>query len=302
MDPLLKKFYTQSYMKTNGFTPLIPNNIQVLPGDFFQIREGTICVLGNIFRDRVIDPKDLILEYDIDQNPSNWHLSEGIKKPFFGKKNFHNDFKEEEKDIRTYEFDTEGSFFFSGSNPRSVKIKNWNELEQQLTIKLTQILYSFRDLYVVTETASLDEWVFALANDHHAKLELIVRTKDSGETDFFGHTETKAVFAEKIEYYLRSEQPTLSFFKAKQLTVRDQRDKLAGADAIRSENILVDWTRTVFKFDFPIEEIVSKRGYSDILLIDKLKGNELNPNTALEYFHWTDLNLDDIERLFIKNE
>ena len=33
-------------------------------------------------------------------------------------------------------------------------------------------------------------------------------------------------------------------------------------------------------------------------ILDMLQANELNPNTALLYFRWSDANLDDIEKLF----
>jgi hypothetical protein len=299
MEKLYKKFFVNSYLQTNGFVPIIPSLNQVLPGDFFQIRKGEIKILGNIFRDKIIDPRDVTIEYDIHHSADRWNMSEGVKKPYFGNRDLNKGLLEEEKDIKAFQFESPGSFFFNCEDPRSVKIKNWSHIEDQLTIKLTQILYSFREIYVVSESAYLEQWLFALANDFHAELELIVRLRENGSSDFFRHSESKAVLAKNIECYLRGTEKGLPFFKAKKLSTRDERNRLASIDAIRNENAIIGWANDFFTFDFRVEDDHRNARYSEISIIDKLRANELNPTTTLEFFHWTDFNLDDIEQLFL---
>jgi hypothetical protein len=300
METLLKKFMTGSYLRTNGFTPAIPHVDQMLPGDFFQISNGGIRILGNIFKDRIIDPKDITLQYDIHHSHTNWEIHEGVEKPFFGRKNKRSEYEEAEKDIKAFTFKAPGDFFFQAKDPRSVRIQNWEHIADQLTIKLTQILYSFREVYVTLESAYLQQWVLAIANDYDAELELSVRVSDGGAMDLFEHSSKRAIYAKHIECYLRGTETSLPFFRAKKLAVREERNRLASIDAIRNENAIIGWTDEFYDFDFRIEEDHRNPRYSQIAMIDNLRANELNPTTALEFFHWTDFNLDDIEKLFWK--
>lgn len=298
MNDLYKKFVVKSYLSTGGFTPFIPNLVHILPGDFFQIEKGQLKVLGNLFKDGILDKRDVDLQYDIHQYDENWDLSEGVDKPFFGQKNIQGEFQEEEKSVRAFRFECPGSFFFQGKNPKSVKISNWDYLKDQLIIKMTQVLFSFREVYLVTESAYLDQWMLAVANSREAELELRVQMQENGP-DLFGHVDAKALYAKHIECYKRGSRTSLPFFKAKRLSARDTRNSLASIDAISSENALVGWANDAFDFDFRIEDQLSApKKYSQIAFIDQLRANELNPTTALEFFHWTDFNLDDIENLF----
>src|SRR5690606_18113647 len=63
---------------------------------------------------------------------------------------------------RILEFDGRGSFLFSGRAPRCRMLVNWSVLEIDVTVKLTQAMFSFRDVHVSTETCSLDEWALAI--------------------------------------------------------------------------------------------------------------------------------------------
>jgi hypothetical protein len=59
MENVYRNFYRNFYMRTNGFIPVSPLGQTVYPGDFFQIRNGQMIVLGNIYRNGVIEPQDI---------------------------------------------------------------------------------------------------------------------------------------------------------------------------------------------------------------------------------------------------
>ncbi len=72
MNLLYKRFYREMFLKTNGFIPSKPIDQNLYPGDFFQIRNGKLIVLGNIFREALVDRDDIELEYEIKLNSDAW--------------------------------------------------------------------------------------------------------------------------------------------------------------------------------------------------------------------------------------
>jgi len=170
-----------------------------------------------------------------------------------------------------------------------------------LIIKLTQSLFSFRELYVVTESATANSTTLAIAGEPNAELELASDTENFGLVDIFGHPNTKTIQSKDIEYYHRETKRKPAYFKAKKLMV--QEDKLAYfiSDFINKDCNVSEWADTFFdsnfhnEIDYNAQMIMQNaQGY----FLDLLQANELNPNTALLYFKWADANLDDIEKLF----
>ena len=82
MDNFFRNFYRNLYNRTNGFVPSKPINQSMFPGDFFQIINGEMIVLGNIFRNGIISIDNCRLEYGVKQNSARWNFSDGISKPY----------------------------------------------------------------------------------------------------------------------------------------------------------------------------------------------------------------------------
>jgi len=283
MDNVYKKFYDNFYMRTNGFIPTKPLNQNMYPGDFFQIRNGEIVLLGNIFRNNLIQVDNCEFEYNIKLNPANWMFNEGVTKPYSGRGSGHN------------------PFFFRGNNPESVKILNWNELQQELIIKLTQTIFSFREIYVVTECAVTSDWTLAIAGSEHAELEIATESENFGLVDLFGDNAARTIQAKEIEFYHREEKRKPAFFKAKKLVVQPEQLEVFISELIIDRSKHSEWVSTFFDFDFHHDSLnfsapVSMNAQACIL--DMLQANQLNPNTALLYFAWADANMDDIAKLF----
>ena len=301
MENAYRNFYRTFYMNTGGFIPTKPLNQSLYPGDFFQIRNGEMIVLGNIFRARVIDPMDCEIGNEIRLNPVTWNFSDGVTKPYSGRGHSTQTGSGFEFSKQILSFDKRGSFFFKAEAPEAVKIMNWNGIQQQLIIRLTQTQYSFRELYVVTECATTESWTLAIAGAPKAELEITTDIENFGLVDIFGHHSARTVQSKDIEYYHREPKRRPSFFKAKRLAVQDEKLETFISQLISAQQSQNDWAREFFNYDFHYDHVYMPQVKdSQISLLDMLQSNQLNPNTALLYFKWVDANLDDIEKLFLK--
>ncbi|TCN59958.1 hypothetical protein D0809_08520 [Flavobacterium circumlabens] len=302
MDSIYKKFYRHFYLKTAGFIPTKPLNQSLFPGDYFQIKNGEIIVLGNLYRNTIIAPEEADLSAAVLLNAWNWNFSEGISKPYSGRGHGHSAIEGQfEFSKQILAFAHEGSFIFKAEEPQSIKINNWNEIQQQLIIKLTQTLFSFREIYIVTESATAAHTTLAIAGEKNAELEFASETENFGLVDIFGHPDTKTIQSKDIEYYHRETKRKPAYFKAKKLVVQDDKLAFFVSDFITKTNNSSEWTDTFYDSNFHNDADYS----SQIILqnaqghfLDMLQANELNPNTALLYFKWADANLDDVEKLF----
>jgi hypothetical protein len=302
MDRIYKNFYRQFYLKTGGFLPTKPLNKNLFPGDYFQIKNGEIILLGNIYRDAIVVDGDIDLSNLIVLNESNWNFSDGISKPYSGRAQGNAALEgsfEFSKQILA--FADRGSFIFRTEHPESVRIKNWSDIQQQLIIKLTQTLYSFRQLYIVTESATAANTTLAVAGEANAELELASDAENFGMVDIFGHQDTKTIQSKDIDYYHRETKRKPAYFKAKKLVVQDEKLSYFISDFIARESNTSQWTDSFFDSNFDHDtdynaQIMMENPQS--FFLDMLQSNELNPNTALLYFKWADASLDDVEKLF----
>ncbi|NDI99694.1 hypothetical protein GWA97_11455 [Flavobacterium sp. LaA7.5] len=301
MENAYKNFYRNFYMRTGGYIPAKPLNSVIYPGDFFQIKNGEIIILGNLFRDAVIDPAEATINYRNKLNANSWNFNDGLSKPYSGRTNGHDitdgNF---EYSKQVLAFAKRGSFIFHSTEPETTKIANWMEIQQQLIIKLTQTYYSFREVYVVTEIADTSAWSLAIAAEQNAELEIASEDENFGLTDIFGHQSTKTIQSRDIEFYHKESSRKPCFFKAKKLVVNDEKMDYFMSELINRRAEQQEWAKSFYDID--INNDAYNHYYipakSEVNPLDMLSGNELNPNTALLYFRWADASLDDVERLF----
>jgi len=302
MDILYKKFYRSFYLRTNGFIPAAPLNQCIFPGDFFQIRNGEIIVLGNIFRNNIVDMADVNLDRSgVSQPASNWQFSDGVTKPYSGRGAGNGPTAGTfEFSKQVLAFSSRGSFLFKANKPESIRICNWADLKQQLIIKLTQTLYSFRELYVVTESAAVSDWTLAISGSDKGELEIVTDEENFGLVDIFGHNSTKTIQSKDIEYYHRENKRKPTFFKAKKLVVQDDVLDNFTSNLVYQSTDKHQWASEFYGYEFGFDssDVPLVPGSAQPSVLDMLKANDLNPNTALSYFKWADANLDDIEKLF----
>jgi hypothetical protein len=275
------------------------------PGDFFQIINGEMIVLGNIFRNNIVSEKDCHLEYGVKQNSASWNFSDGISKPY----SLRDDGKSSESNSsessfryskQLIDFKEYGSFLFNSNNVESIKISNWSKVKNQLIIKMTQVIYSFRELYIVTESAVASDWTLAISGSKKGELELATETENYELIELFGHEHAKTIQARDIEYYQRKTSGKPTFFKAKKLIVKQEKLETFISELIYNNRTHAEWVINFFDYDFGKKNNESNHNTinSQSCILDMLQANELNPNTALLYFDFVDANSDDIEKLF----
>lgn len=309
MNSVYQKFYKGFYMRTGGYIPSKPLNQNVYPGDFFQIRNGEMTILGNIFKAGIVDADKSNLGYGIKLNPVNWDFSDGVTKPYSGREVVSSlnieDSSNELMHKLILAFNAKGSYVFKAKDSESIRILNWQDIQQELIIKLTQVLYSFREVYVVTESVVNSSWTLAVANSGDAEIEIATKEENSGLADIFGSAHFKTIQSRDIEYYHREEKRIAGFFKAKKLAVHSEKTEVLVSDLISQHSNKDTWANDFFDCDFyNNSSSFSSKFYGNIgtSVLDMLQANQLNPNTALQYFRWEDMNLDDIEKLFLTYE
>jgi hypothetical protein len=302
MESPYLNFYRSFYIRSGGFIPSKPLDQNMYPGDFFQIRNGEIVVLGNIFRKGVVAAQDMELGYGIKLNPANWNFSDGISKPYSGRGTGHGPIEGQfEFSKQIIAFNKKGSFFFKSNNPEAVKIVNWSSIQQQLIIKMTQTLFSFRELYIVSETATTSDWTLAIAGSERGELEIATDSENFGLVDIFGHHAAKTIQSKEIEYYHREEHRKSSFFKAKKLVVQDEKLEVFISELLTQMQDRDTWASGFYDYEFHHDNSYVSQipAAAQAGVLDMLQSNQLNPNTALLYFKWAEANLDDIEKMFL---
>ena len=85
MDSLFSNFYRKFFLKTGGFIPAVSPVCNLYPGDFFQIKNGELLVIGNIFKDGLVDTSEHELTYGLKLNPVNWDFYDDVTKLYSGR-------------------------------------------------------------------------------------------------------------------------------------------------------------------------------------------------------------------------
>lgn len=300
MYKVYNRFYTNTYLRTSGFIPALPPGPHLYPGDFFQVRNGIIVRLGNIYKDGVISGEAIKISHNNKLNSFSWDYQEGVSAQFLGADSFSRD------DMSSYckhilSFSTPGSHIFKGNEPFASRVTNWADIEPELIIKMTQTLFSFRELYVVTESVAFTDWSLAVAGTGGAELELISEASAIGHSHVFKDISSNIVLSRDMECFTRSDAKIPSFFKAKKLVVQETRQDYIISQLITRQLDYSEWANGFFERQYTTtnEPVDYRSTQSGISILDLLQANQLNPNTALLYFRWADANLDDVEKLFI---
>lgn len=302
MESIYRNFYRTFYNRTGGFVPTQPYMGNMYPGDFFQIKAGEIVVLGNIFRKGLIRDDAISFGKGIPAPSVGWAFSDGMTKSYAGRGTGQGYTTNDTEFTRqVINFSARGSFFFKANQPESLRMLNWGDVQEELIIKMTQALYSFRELYIVTESAVATDWTLAVSATENGELEIATEETSLNHVDIFGHHKTKTILSRDIEFYHHENKRKPSFFKAKKLVVQDEKVNLFVSDLINSRETHHEWAGSFFEYQFQHEPGYLSTGVtrSSAGILDMLQANELNPSTAMLYFRWNEMDLDDIEKLFI---
>lgn len=278
-NQLYCQFCRACYFGTGGWLPMTPLHAKLELGDFGQIREGQFKPLGNIRKFPLAHP--IKISDSIALNVWDWQLESDAERTASGIQ-LPTDDPETAQVWRTqgFVFNRQGGFVFHGAEPEARLILNWSEFCPEVTVKLAFSDYSFREVCVVTAIATLDQWGFAVAGRDGAHLEVAAQMKEN-DCGLLGHESSKLLQSRHIACLEKANGRPAHFFKAEKLILSDKtRDHLIHQLLQQSGELRPDEMANWLSAD----------------LINRAQLNELNIKTCLDYFDWTDLTLEDLQK------
>lgn len=274
---MLKASFYQNFYARTGWLPMPAMTDAVAIGDVCQLQPGHAHALFNLASLNLLEP--ILSSGELALDPLAWSMSEGVHQAFCERLQTQENGAAGVLTRQMLTFDQAGSFVFHGLAPTARYLLNWNRLRDDATLKLTQLHYAFRHIYVVTAVATTRDWALAVAGQQDAHLEMAAET---GTSDFSGLLGDGTARIERSKGLARTEQGRgrpAHFFKAKKLVI---------GDAL---------------YDFLLAQILAQVGphgrHTMLRLLDTdplnlLKANELNLTTAIDFFNWSDFSMDDI--------
>lgn len=275
-----KVFYNHCYQQTS-WLPMHPLTHRLALGDLCQLRQGRFQPLLNIGDAHLVE--NLLVSREILLDDSGWALSRGVQQLLCETQTEQGSSNEHYQCTRqVLEFSNTGDFIFHARKPKASLLLNWAQIRDDLTLKLTQLHYGFRQVYVITGVATAQDWGLAVAGQAEARLEMSAALCENNSFRLLSHSSARAERCTGLACYEKSSDQPVYFFKAKKLVMSDTMTD-------RYLNLVV--------------ENKAELGGGDIAnwlqadLLDLVKVNELNLTTSISFFNWVDMSLDDVALL-----
>jgi hypothetical protein len=250
---------------------MFPLTQNIKLGDFCQTVRGLLVPQGNIEQLRILD--ETLLSPSMLLEPEVWRFSHGVELVM---QQQHNEYTEQL--LRFYE---PGSCVFYLNEPKAQYILNWQEIKDNLTIKLTQTDYSFRDVFVITAVTTGADWSGVIAGKAQAELKLVADCYANGNDHhhLLRNDSVKAEIIQNIDYFEKHTEQPCYFFQAKKLVLSEQEKQKVRINHIKNGN----------QGYLP--------NYRNNHSIEQIPGKNITINNCLDYFEWADVSLDDVELL-----
>ncbi|MFT5654514.1 MAG: hypothetical protein ACI9XU_000228 [Arenicella sp.] len=308
-----ERFYRHCYQATDGWVPMMPLGSEIRLGDFGQIVDSEFLPLGNIFKLRSLpinlpEGPTIKTRTDIGLNVHDWQMSDGIEEETSLERQASSEHREDDDSFallqsRAVWFADAGSFSFSCSAPRAEFIVNWNQISQIIMLGLTLIEHSFREVYIVTRLASVDNWELAVAKTANAELKVSSRVRDENHYnvtyDAAGvHRQSKG-----LDFYHIGVDRPAHFFQAKKLIMSDvKRDHYISKILDQKDELPPNIIANLLKTDLLNQVKENELNQPHFLKCEGKENKqqpfcEINVAPYFEFFEWADLSLDDIAKL-----
>jgi len=277
----LEHFYRFCYLETGGWIPAFPPTQTLQLGDFCQINQAKLRPLGNILNFDLVE--EVLVSDSLPLDKDDWKIKSGVRQLFCATELVTGEGGScSEWTKQLLEFEQQGSFLFYGLEPYCQMLLNWSQIQDDVTLKLTQRDYAFREVYVITALAKMDNWGFASANQPTAELEVLAQTKRREWYELISHETCRIEQSKGIDNIARENELPAYFFKAKRLVISDQK-------------------REQFLRDIVLEQaLMTPQALSNWLredLTNRFDATEINLANGLSFFDWVDTNLDDVAKL-----
>lgn len=273
---MLKADFYQTFHARTGWLPMPALIHPVAIGDVCQMRAGHAQALFNLAGLNLLEP--ILSSGELALDPLAWSMRAGVRQTFCERRETADDGAAGVLTRQVLTFEQAGSFVFHGLAPTARYLLNWNRLSADATLKLTQLHYAFRHIYVVTAVATTRDWALAIAGQADAHLEMAAELDSSDVSGLLGDGTARIERSKGLACTEQGRGRPAHFFKAKKLVI---------SDAL---------------YDLLLAQILAQVGphgrHTMLRLLDTdplnlLKANELNLTTAIDFFSWSDFSLED---------
>ncbi len=273
-------FIRDCYLQTNWLA--LPDlSRQIALGDVLQITPGRVAVLASLAHVHLAQAAQLSPEVAL--VAQDFCLQNGVTSKAWQRYN-END---EDASGRSYsrlelEFGWPGSYLFQCQRVNAQYLLNWHQLRDDFTLKLTQLHYQFRQVYVVTALAKAEDWELSIAAQAQASLVFSSELGTMPSLNLQAAQTRRLEASQGMALHQSASHLPGHFIQAKRLGLSDMAD----------DRLLAQL------FDTQLASNAVQR--ANWLQADKMnlfRNAELNLNSCKDLFSWRNLTLDDVEML-----
>jgi len=274
ITPFVAGFATQS----GGWLPMNPLTAPVALGEFGQWHDGAFVGLGNIADLTLVQPVDASEPQALSEH---WHGQSGVAQEYGGLSDELQGFGGEGSgqfwQKRVLGFDGVGSYVFHGRTPQGQWLMNWTEFAPDITLKLTQSAFGFRDVWVITAVATVAEW--GLIVSARSGAELVMVCEDESDWAGLSHASTRLVQSRGLAQLTLGTDQTGYFFQAKKLVLSQHKYDQLLQELLQQPASLGGG---------PLDYWLSQG------LMSRIPGQEINAASCLETFDWATVTYADL--------
>lgn len=289
MDRSFLNFLSTLFYTTQGYMPFWPMDEAVEIGDMLLFTHGKMVRIGNIRDLNISNFNRMKISSERRQLKECWSIKDGVNFTLRSQK----DYVENEDAIYTrYQkgiemtFDYAGAFFFQANEVSAKSIDNFHDFSFQMLQFLAAEQFSFREIYLVSSTACVNNLALAIASEKGGQMFISVPDgqKVTPYMSMMINTDLgwDIEHASGVEHLQFIQLDETIFFKAKKLEV-----SAAGKERALNyimNNLDENWLKYVANIE-------------NYALIDMLPASAIYPASAHEYFHFRDLNQNDLYAL-----
>lgn len=300
------QLYRDVFRKTNGFMLAWPLGRTMRVGDFFALRFNDIGLVGNIyepyfqlsvsdtfakdllqFESPLLEPYDFKdLGWETFKPPKGmWELKNGCYTNYKSNRFTHKHKKKimpADVNIFNTQFPLPGGYFFVANDVYYHRMPHFKDIHKELIRRLTTEFYNFNKIYLVTEVAKVSEFSLGVSAVENA--ELILSRSDFYNGGIMDLLKLRGTYEIEETYGLESlilnREGGAIAFRAKKMDLSIK----AKDTLIREIYATADRDLEKYAVDLINNELFH--------LFPKI---EINPSNANEFFHWSEMSLEDIE-------
>ncbi|WP_288393466.1 hypothetical protein [uncultured Herbaspirillum sp.] len=273
-------FYRACFLNA-GWIPSQDLARPVAVGDVAQICNGRLQTLLNLQSGHLVET--LAISRKLEFGDLAWRLEQGVYQSLSEAQTMQGEQGELYAQTRqVLEFARTGDFLFHARKGHAHCLLNWAEIKDDVTLKLTQLRYQFRNAYVVTAVATMHEWGLAVAGQDQGRLEMSATGTGGDRYTLLSDESARADASRGMAVFETGKDSPAYFFRAKKLILSDATVDLCLARLAHNQAHLHD------------SEIAR---WLNADLRNFAQNGDVSLNTCMHYFSWCDMSLDDLALL-----